>query len=213
MKYFLFTLVITCYLFSCKNQTANNDAAAAGSHDTSAIAGDSSSARTDTSASAKSFFPVSDFIGGQVHLADSFQMPLTKSVTINKKTITTSLSEAEFHALAMAFRKPDINDPSLKKFYTESSYEDKSLESVILSYASSNPALEIQKIDVIVKPNPVGDKVKTIYIEKQWKAGDTTVRQKLYWKASHNFQLITEKQVNNTRLPAELVKVVWDPTE
>ena len=213
MKNILFALAITCSLFSCKNKPAND--AAAGRTDTTTIIPDSLSSRPDTSAAAQAFFPVPDYIGGQLRFVDSFQMPISKSVSINGKIISQGvLPDAEFHLLAAYFRQPDISNPSIKKFYTESSFADQGIPSVTLSYTTTQPGLEIRKIDVIIEPDPVkSDKVKTIYMEKTLQANDTIIRQKLYWKANHNFQIITEKQVGKTLLPAERLKVVWDPSE
>jgi len=212
MKYFLAALLLSSALFSCKNHPVNNEPPA-GDSAAARTAGDSSSPATDTAAQA--FFPVSDFIGGQVKMVDSLQLPLSKSVTVKGKTVLAPpIADAEFKLLAAAFRQPDISDPALKKFYKESSFADQSIPSIVISYTTTNPALEIQKIDVIISPDPVkSDRVRTIYMEKQRVAGDTIIRQKLYWKANHNCQVITEKQVGKTLLPAEQVKVVWDPTE
>ncbi|HEY4147919.1 MAG TPA: hypothetical protein VGM41_03270 [Chitinophagaceae bacterium] len=211
MKNFLFSLAITCFFFSCKNQPAGNDAPSTDS--TAAAAADSASSRPDTTETA-SFFPVPDYIGGQLRYVDSLQLPLTKSVTVNGKTSLVSLPDAEFRRLAGYFRKPDINDPVLKRFYKETSLADQSIPSVTLSYTTDNPDLEIRKIDVIIQPDPVrNDRVRTIYMEKIFRANDTIVRQKLYWRANHNFQIITEKQIGKTLLPAEQVKAVWDPTD
>jgi hypothetical protein len=212
MKYFLFILAMASLVPACKNHPAPGNTSATTDNTTTASAADSSS-RHDTATVSQPFFPVASYIGGQVHFVDSLQLPVTKSVTVNHKTALTSLSDAEFHKLALQFRQPDISDLSIKKYYRESSYEDQSIGSVIINYTCTNAALELQKIDLIIHPDPIaGDKIKTIYMEKQRQAGDTIIRQKLYWRADHNFQIITEKQVHSTTLPVEQVKVVWDPT-
>ncbi len=217
MKNLLFALAITCAVFSCKNHPANNDnTASTGSHDTTATSpADNLSSRPDTAAEAQAFFPVADYIGGQLRWIDSLQLPISKSVTVNGKIISReALSDAEFRRLADYFRQPDIANPAIKRYYKESSFADQSINSVTLTYATTNPDLEIRKVDVIIQPDPAkSNKVRTIYMEKSLRANDTIIRQKLYWKANHNFQVITEKQVGKTLLPAEQLKVVWDPTE
>lgn len=155
-----------------------------------------------------------DYIGGQLRYIDSLQLPVTKSVTIKGKTSLVSLPDTELYRLADYFRKPDISDSSIKRFYKETVLEDRSIAAVTLSYTTNNPDVAIRKIDVIVQPDPLkGDKVKTIYMEKTFGVNDTIVNQKLYWRADHNFQIITEKQVGKTLLPPEQLKVVWDPTD
>jgi len=104
--------------------------------------------------SSHSFFPVADFIGGQVKMVDSLQPPISKYITVNHKTTPLPATDAEFKALAAAFRQPDINDPALKKSYKESSYADQSIPSIVFSYTTTDPAPEIRKIDVIISPDP-----------------------------------------------------------
>lgn len=147
-------------------------------------------------------------------MVDSLQMPLTKTVTINKKSTLTSLSDAEFKSLAQHFREPDINDPTIKKFYKEESFADQSVPSVTLTYSTTSTSMEIQRMDIVVKPDPIqNDKVSSIYIEKLFHKNDTLITEKLYWKANKNFLVVTDKQVGGKSLPVEQVKVVWDPTE
>ena len=213
MKYFLFSLFTACVLFSCKNNTAGSNTAGTPASDTS-HATDTTASQADTASAPQPFFPIADFIGGQMRYIDSLQLPLTKTVIVNNKSTLSSLPDAEFRALAAQFREPDISSPALSPFYKESSYSDRSISSIVFTYTATRPGLEIQKADVIIKQDASNnDKVRTIYIEKQQQSGDTLISRKLYWKVNRNFQVITEKRVNKTFLPVEQVKVVWDPSE
>src|SRR6266849_3551438 len=128
MKYFLSTLAIACFLFACKHQPGGNHLIATDAADTTTrTAADSFSSKPDTTAGP--FFPVADYIGGQLKFVDSLQLPITKSTTVNGKTALASLPDAEFRRLAANFQHPDIGDPSLKKFYKESSLADESIPS------------------------------------------------------------------------------------
>ena len=69
MKQSLFVILAVAGFISCKNHTPTSTEAT----------------QKDTSTTAKSFFPVVDFIGGEMKMVDSLQLPLTKTVTINKK--------------------------------------------------------------------------------------------------------------------------------
>jgi hypothetical protein len=198
MKKFVCLLALCIYLFSCKNQpaaTTNNNAA--------------DSTQADTS-----FFPVTDYIGGQIKMIDSLKPPLTKTTTINNKTENTSVTDNELHALAKNFLSPNISDPSIKHFYKQTNIADQSIPSVTLIYTTADTSLPIQKINVFIKPSPVlNDKVSSLFIEKAFTQNDTFFNQKLYWKSDKNFQITTEKTFKGKTLPAEQVKIIWDPTE
>jgi hypothetical protein len=199
MKLLISVLAIMITIVSCNHHPAQNVITEAGQKDTIA---------------AQKFFPIADFIGGQIKMIDSLQLPLSKSVTSGKNTKPASISDREFKSLAVNFLHPDINDTAIKKFYTETSVADQSIPSVTLMYATTNTALLVQKINVFIKPDPVkNDKVSAIYIEKIFTNADTSISQKLYWKTGKNFQIITEKRIGNISLPVEQVKVIWDPVE
>jgi hypothetical protein len=197
MKQFKLLLVIAVIMLACNNQKTS----------TTPI-------QSDTIMQQQTFFPILDFIGGQIKMIDSLQLPLTKSVTSNNKTKLEALSDTEFKLLARNFQQPDINDTAIRKFYKETSIADQSIPSVTLIYSTSDTMLPIQKASVFIKPDPFkNDKVSAIYIEKLFKQNDTLINQKLYWKTDKNFQVITEKKIGNRLLPVEQVKVIWDPFE
>jgi hypothetical protein len=199
MKQYMSVLAIMSIVVSCKNHSSPNVITAAVQKD---------------SIQEQSFFPVADFIGGQIKMIDSLQLPLSKSVTTGRKTQLASISDKEFKSLATNFLKPDINDSVIKKYYTETSVADQSIPSVTLTYSTNNNGLLIQKINVFIKPDLVkNDKVSAIYIEKIFSNADTSISQKLYWKTDKNFQIITEKKLRHITFPTEQIKVIWDPVE
>jgi hypothetical protein len=74
--------------------------------------------------------------------------------------------------------------------------------------------MAIQRVDVILDPNPVtDDKVKTIYIEKKETVRDTIIMKKLYWKAGKNFQVITSKKFRDQAEKISQLKVAWDDSD
>src|SRR6188768_2423731 len=100
-------------------------------------------------------------------MVDSLKLPVLKITSANDHQDTVLLSIDEFRELAREFLQPDFSDPSNKKKYKESSFADQSIPSVTLTYSTPDKELEVQRIDVIIDPNPeFNDKVKSIYIEK-----------------------------------------------
>lgn len=198
MKYIL-SILIACLLLTACNNNVKTVAAAT----------------TKDSIAEQDFFPVAEYIGGQLTLIlDTFRFPLTKTITRNGKSKLTSATDEELRNWAEDFRKPDINDSSLRAFYKETSIADQSNGSVTLDYATTNSSLPVQKIDVYIQADPVqNDKVTGIYIEKVFNLGDTSCNQKLYWKTGKNMQVFTEKRIKDKLLPLEQVKISWDGSE
>jgi hypothetical protein len=85
------------------------------------------------------------------------------------------------------------------------------MPSVTFTYSTNKKDLEIQRMDVVINPDPVlDDKVRSVYIEKISKGADSTSMKKMYWKANKNFQIITLGNVGNKPSIVSQVKVVWD---
>ena len=200
MKYIVSALIAGLVLTAC-----NNNAPVPASPANKPTATDSVAPADDD------FFPVPDYIGGQLKIIDSLQLPISKSYTINGNTALSVATDKELRELAQNFRQPDINDPALKKLYKKTNIADQSVPSVTLVYTTADTSLPIQKINVYIKPDPVqNDQVTGIYIEKQFNRNDTSFNQKLYWKTGKNMQIITEKQVKGKLLPVEQVRIAWD---
>jgi hypothetical protein len=156
-------------------------------------------------------FPIALFFHEQIRMVDSLKLPTVKVTVTNGKTTTEAISMEEFKSLAQEFINADISDPSLKNVYRESSFADQSIPSITLTYSTLDSSREIQRLDVIIDPDPVReDRVKTIYIEKGHRQGDTAVQKKLYWKANENFQVLTSKNLRGKKPVVNQVKVSWN---
>jgi len=159
-------------------------------------------------------FPVNSFLKGQVHVVDSLKLPVHKYSTVDNRTDSVLISREEFDSLANEFIEPDINNPTIKKFYKETSFADQSIPAVTFTYSTLNKDLPLQRVDVIVNPDPIlNDQVKSIYLEKIINTRDTSVIKKLYWKTNKYFQIITSKQASGQPATFSEVKVAWNAAD
>jgi hypothetical protein len=164
----------------------------------------------DTANTNVDFFPVADYIKSQVHMVDSMKLPIMKTTIVGKDSIPASIKQEEFSNVASEFYTPNISDANLKPDYKETAFADQSIPSVTFTYTTKNPSLEIQRLDVLVNPDPVqSDKVRTIYIEKFFEKGDTSFSQKLFWRADKNCQIITTAQPKSGTAITRIEKVSW----
>ncbi len=188
----LILIPCSCWLFACTNNVKPTDT------DPAILSQD------------HEFFPVNAFLKGEVNEVDSFKFPVRKYNTVNSQTDSVLISPEEFHLLASEFTKYDINNPSIKKFYKETSFADQSIPNVTFNYSTRNKDLPLQRMDIIVNPDPVlSDQVKSVYIEIINTSGDTSVIKKLYWKTNKYFQIISSKQAIGSPALYSQVKVSW----
>ena len=125
------------------------------------------------------------------------------------KKDSTAINNEGFNELARQFMHPDINDPSIKKYYSESVFYDETTKSFNLSYTTTNKDLEIQNVDVLLKED--GETVKRIFIRKFFNYNDSSATEQLIWKPNERFQVIRLLQTSegNNETSRQNI-VVWN---
>lgn len=140
---------------------------------------------------------------------DSTPVALKKWVIRNNRRDSSFISVPEFNALALQFLPPEIRDKGLEKNFTESSFMDKSTQRITFTYSPIDKDLPLQRVDVVTIPGRDAQKVESIYLEKNRKAGDSVIIQKLFWEAGKSFQIVTMARPGKGPMAEEQVKVVW----
>ena len=65
----------------------------------------------------------------------------------------------------------------------------------------------------MIKPNPSGDKITNVIINRVVNTKDSSIQKRLFWKVDESFQVITIKQLNGQPETTSTVKVVWGENE
>ena len=159
------------------------------------------------------FFPVLSYIKSQVADIDTSLYSIRKVIFVDSlKTDTIYLHRENFREEAKDFLSvPDISSPSLSKRYVEDKFIDETLNRVLLTYTPLNPDKEeIQRQEVLIKPDPSGDKVTNIIINSVINTRDSSVQKKLLWKVGESFQTTITKQLAGQPEKISIVKVIWN---
>jgi hypothetical protein len=167
--------------------------------------------RQDSSNNA--FFPVAEYLEGEILHIDSIPEALTKFTTRDGRTDTTYIQMPEFNTLALQFLAPAFRDGSFQKKYTESSFMDRSTETVTFTYSTMDKDLPLQRVDVVTIEENGVNKVRSVYLENRKVADDSTIFQKLFWHSGHQLQIVSLITVKGRPPVRQQVKVVWDPDE
>jgi hypothetical protein len=141
----------------------------------------------------KTFFPIAGNINAELKELDSLPVAVIKYTTEGSFSDTTIADKAELKKASAMLTQPDISLPELKKYYREDVLMDNTINTVTMSYTTKAEEPEVRKIEVMF--NAETDKVKSIYVEKLSKSGDTTVTRKMVWTPNRNLQVITLKAV------------------
>jgi hypothetical protein len=171
------------------------------------------SQNTDTTQKVKAYFPVLDFIKSEIRYIDSLPVGIMRYNTRNGVTDSSYIKLEEFHQLANEFLSPVLVKEKFESEFTETSFFDNTTQYASFLYSTTNKKLPVQRVDVLAKPEDVVyNKVKSIYIEKLLEKADTSIVQKLYWKAGQNFQINTEMRTSKPEvIIITQTKVVWNP--
>jgi hypothetical protein len=118
----------------------------------------------------------------------------------------------EFRKLAKDFLDmPDLADKKYKDRYKEEKLFDEQLNRVSILYKPQNPDKEeVQTQEVLIKPDPSGDKVASIYIDRVINNKDSFLHKSMLWQIDRSFQVTTTSQKPATAEKTTVLKVTWD---
>ncbi len=167
-----------------------------------------SSPKVDSTGSA--FLPVADYLRGEISYVDSTPLAIRQYITRNNRLDSAFIRQGDFNRLAAEFLAPELDPDSFPKNYKESSFMDKTTGYLSFTYSTQNKALSLQRVDVLVAPGAATDNIKSIYLERIFPVGDTTVTKKLFWQTGTSFQIFTSKRLSGGAPLEDQLKVVWE---
>jgi hypothetical protein len=160
----------------------------------------------------KSYLPVAEYLLKEIRYVDSTPLAILQYTIRDGRTDSTFIRPAQFDQLAQEFLLPELEPANLEKNYTENAFQDETTGYLTFSYAPRDKGLPLGRIDVVTAPAPDkgANKVRSIFLERVSRAGDTLVMKKMYWKAGHSFLVITSLQPPKKDPVVRQEKVVWD---
>lgn len=162
------------------------------------------------------FFPVLSFIKSQVANIDTSLYPIRKLVYVDSlRTDTIYLPREQFREAAKDFLSiPDLSSSKYDDRYTEDKLFDETMNRVVLTYTPIRPEQEdIQRQEVLIRPDPSGDKITNIIVNRIVNSKDSSEHKRLLWKVDDSFQVITTKQLKGQPETTTTVKVIWSENE
>jgi hypothetical protein len=158
----------------------------------------------------EAFFPVRSYLQSQVAHIDSSIYRIIKITTVGGKKDTSFVRREEFKAYAKDFLDiPDIAHKKWRDDYKESEIYDEEMQTAVLNYMPVDEDGEIRRQDVFITPDRTGDKVKTIYIERQLEEANKPVRKLLTWEVDRRFRIVSIKAQGTKEEKIETLEVLW----
>jgi len=159
------------------------------------------------------FFPVLSFIKSQVAHIDTSLYSIRKIVYVDStRNDTVYYRREQFRGLAADFLSiPDLSSSKYEDRFKEEKLFDETLNSVIITYQPLNPDKEeIQRQEVLIRPDPTGDKVTTIIIDYFINNKDSSVQKRMLWQVDKSFQVSTTRQLPGQPEINSTLRVIWN---
>jgi hypothetical protein len=156
------------------------------------------------------YYPISDYIRGQIQYVDTSLLAVIHYTTVNGATDSSVMEKPEFKKVAEEFLEPNLNDPLIKPKYEENAFIDATIGTITLTYSTKDEKAPLWKATVLLRQEDT--KPIYIYLEKQLLSPDSSVLKKMIWKADSNCQIVSiiRKPNQSERIIED--KYVWDKT-
>jgi hypothetical protein len=162
------------------------------------------------------FFPALPYIKSQVAHVDTSLYSIRKIVFVDSaRNDTTYIRRENFREIAADFLNiPDISASQYEERYTEDKQFDETLNRVLLVYTPVKPEKEeVQREEILIQPDPSGDKITTIIINTVASKKDSVIEKKMLWQVDQSFQVTTISQAKDGPETVSTYRVIWNESE
>lgn len=196
----VFTILITCAIFvGCNHASTSNEQDNKGS-----IA-----EKPMTSTVHRNFFPVTDFIKGQLTEIRNKGINPVKIVMHGSRPDSSWVKIEDMEKEAGSFLTPVIDSVNLVDFFAEKSFLDQTINAFTFTYDPVKPlpdSFSLQRWDVYIDPE--SSKVTRIYMVKKLPGKKI---QQLTWRAGKSCKMITlTEKPDGSPLVESDVMLNWD---
>ena len=159
----------------------------------------------------QSFFPVTEFLLGQLSEIESLPITPLKIVISGDKRDSLWLKKKDIRIFALPFLHPVIDSTSMQNFFTEKSYMDETINAITLSYDPKiklPDSIKLNHWDVYIDPQK--NKVQRIYMVKEEMINGGSVITQLTWKVNKwcSIRTIVQQPKMAPEIKEEIMK--WD---
>lgn len=171
--------------------------------------------KVDTSAEPKKspiYFPVTDYLLGQLHQLDSMPVTPLKIIKDGKNNADSVwLKREDIKQFAQPFLSPVIDSISVSSYFSVKSFLDQTINSITLTYDPKGKLpqdLHLRRWDVYIDPQ--SGTVKRIYIVKEFGNDHIDSTLQLTWNAGSGCSIRTIEQLPGGQSIIKEEKMIWN---
>ncbi|HUC82296.1 MAG TPA: hypothetical protein VMR70_15430 [Flavisolibacter sp.] len=162
--------------------------------------------------SAADFFPVNDYLNGQIAQLDTSLYTFLKIETVDGRSDTTAIRNTDVKTYAKDFKElPDLSDSDIKDDYSVDKFFDDIQNGFVFTYTTKEDH-PVQQQQVTVEPafNEKGQNdIRSVFVDL-WQSEDgVTVRKRMMWEAT-NFYITTTTEAEGQPQKTKTTKIIWN---
>ena len=162
--------------------------------------------------SAADFFPVNDYLNGQIARLDTSLYTFLKIETVDGRSDTTAIRNTDVKTYAKDFKElPDLSDSDIKDDYSVDKFFDDIQNGFVFTYTTKEDH-PVQQQQVTVEPafNEKGQNdIRSVFVDL-WQSEDgVTVRKRMMWEAT-NFYITTTTEAEGQPQKTKTTKIIWN---
>jgi hypothetical protein len=154
------------------------------------------------------FYPIRQFLEGQLRQIDSGNFSFTLLTEKQGKKDTARIDKARFSQLADTILHRAAYYTDFKAAFKESAFRDLSTGSLIFNYTPFDKAFFIQHIDLLL--DEPTQHIKRVFIRSLYNSGDTSILEQCSWKTNSSFQLSKFFELQDGRSFTENNIISWE---
>jgi hypothetical protein len=161
----------------------------------------------------KNYLPVGDYLKSEIANVDSFPRLIMKYRVVYGKTDSSIITSPAFDQLARAFLLDELDSLHFEKNFEENSFLDRSTGLISFTYSTKDTGNGLKRVDVLLTPGANITKLNSIYMETIAVFPDSTLIEKMNWKAGKNFTIIRIHQSKTGHESTDQLMVDWDNSD
>lgn len=154
------------------------------------------------------FYPTASFFENQMAVIPTMKKNISIFHTKDGKKDSSIITTAAFEELIKEFISKDITDPTTKKHYRETVFQDASTGSYTLSYTAVDTTVTIKGMEVLLDEQ--SNQVQRVFIRSVYRKGNNSIMEQHNWNTAKGFQIIRSFTNIQGYTKNELTEVRWE---
>lgn len=155
------------------------------------------------------FFPMTELLQNDADdvIKTPYYLYQRTTDVLTKKTDSTQLPRDDFKKIIAPVLAIDLRSKAEKEKYKESSFDDLSTGNISIIINAIEPNTAVKSITALLDNQT--NKLKTIFITKEYISGDSSFVKKYYWKTGKSINIVTTATVNNAIVKETTQFINW----